>query len=735
MALFRAHRSVDRPSTTASNVRVKGESPFVLGITLYVALLGLVPLLFNSQFYFFADTPDGAYGQWYELGQQLRAGTWPIMNPAAWSAGNYLAEGQWGLWNPLVLGIALFVSFSTSAVVASTVVKIVFLVIGALGVYALVRAHGGSRPWAAVAAGLAPFAGFTLFMDATSWATNLFTWALFAWSVAMLRVWVDRGRAWILAAFVAVYLLVTIGYVQGTIMLVFYFGALLVEALVRRDTPSLLRVLAIGLPAGLIALAVYLPGVLTASVTARASGIANDGFLVVTLTGLFSSSVPSGQVDLTGWWGRYTEVPLLYITWLLPLLAFVPWKRVRRARAPLMALALFGVLATMLAVGPSELGPLRFPARTMPWIALTAISLLALVLSRSAGRWVFTRARVLTAGALWLLPYWLAFSQVPQGWRRHAVFAALTGVALAVIVLVWKRLGGRRRAVLAGVVIAATTAIVVGAQSFFYADTLISRAPYPDDAAAYTEGMPSGSGEGIVVGSPLGMPAEAFSETAFANMWYLTDHVSVLNLYTPVEFRAMADDLCLTYDGRTCPDAFARLFADDPESGQLLVDLLSIDSVQLLASDGLTIDDLLAIDVPSGWTRTWQGDFSVVITRDVPTPTVGSVTWASDGVDVEVVDEEALSTTFEVRSVPADGGTVALSRLAWPGYSVDGAELGDPLRGYLTTVELDASATDSRITVRYDPPGWPLVLGAMAAAPLLTAAFAVLSIRRRAARR
>jgi len=246
--------------------------------------------------------------------------------------------------------------------------------------------------------------------------------------------------------------------------------------------------------------------------------------------------------------------------------------------------------------------------------------------------------------------------------------------------------------------------------------------------------MPTGSGEGIVVGSPLGMPSEAFEETAFANMWYLTDHVSVLNLYTPVEFRAMADDLCLTYDGRTCPEAFSRLFEQDRASGERLVDLLSIDSVQLLASDGYTVDDLKALDVPSGWTRTWEGDYSVVLTRDAETPPVGSVSWASEGVEVKVVEDDPLSTTFKVQSVPADGGSVALSRLAWPGYSVDGAELGDPLRGYLTTVELDPETAGTEVTLRYTPPGWAVVLSAMAAAPILTAGVAVLAIVRRRTR-
>lgn len=698
-------------------------------VAVFTVTVSLLPLAFNRQFYFFADTPDGAYGQWYELGQQLAAGNWPLMNPAAWMAGNYVAEGQWGLWNPLILATGLFVSASANAVVASTVIKVFFLAVGATGVYALTRVYGARREWAIVAGIAAPFAGFTFFMDAPSWVTNMITWAFFAWAAAALRLWITRGAAWILAVYVAVYLLITVGYVQGTLMLVFFFIALLLEAAFRRDGTAAVRTLVAGVPAALIALAVYLPGVLTASVTARSSEIANDGFLVVTLTGLFTSSVPSGQVDLTGWWGRYTDVPLLYIFWLLPLLAVVPWSRVRQGWAKWSTLVLFGGMAAALAVGPSTLGPLRFPARTMPWVALVVICLTCLLLSRAEGKWVLSRVRVLTVGVLWAAPFWLAFSQVPPGWRRHLVFAAVTGAALLGIVLLRRaRHGARKRTV---AVIAATGIVVVGIQSAMFADSLVSRAPYEDEASAYTEGMPTGYGEGMVVGSPLGMPESVFDEVEFANMWYLTDRVNVLNLYTPVEYQAMAQDLCLAYDGRTCPDAVDKIFDTDPETGAVVADLMSLDSVQILEDDVRDIDDLIALTPPAGWTRSFVGQHSVVWTRDVPTGEVGSVSWTSPGTEVEVIEDTPLQTTFRVTAVPADGGRVALSRLAWPGYQVDGADLGAPLRGYLTSVDVPADATGSLITVAFAPPAWPLIVGGMLGSALFTAAAAVFAVRRR----
>lgn len=707
----------------------------LLAVAAFTAVVSLFPVLFNRQFYFFADTPDGAYGQWYELGQQVAGGTWPLMNPAAWMAGNYVAEGQWGLWNPIILGVGLFVAAASNAVVASTVIKVFFLVIGSMGVYCLTRAHGARRSWSLVAGVAAPFAGFTFFMDATSWVTNMITWAFFAWAVAALRVWITRGGTWILPAYLAVYMLITVGYVQGTVMLVFYFVALLIMAAVRRDATAAIRTVVAGVPAALIALTVYLPGVLTASVTARSAAIGNDGFLVVTLTGLGTSTVPSGQTDLTGWWGRYTDVPLLYIFWLLPLLAVVPWHRVRDAWVEWGALLVFGAMATALAVGPSALGPLRFPARTMPWVALVVICIACLLLSRSEGKWVLSPGRLVAVAALWAAPFWLAFSQVPLGWRRHLVFAAVTGAALIAIILLRRARPAARRRTAA--IVAATGAVVVALQSVMFADALVSRAPYEDEASAYTEGMPTGYGEGMVVGSPLGMSDTVFDEVEFANMWYLTDRVNVLNLYTPVEFQAMAQDLCLSYDGRTCPEAVDKLFDTDAETGAPVADLMSLDSVQILEDEQRSVADLASIAPPAGWSQTFVGRHSVVWTRDEATSEVGSVTWSSEGTSVEVIEDSPLETTFRVTAVPSEGGSVALSRLAWPGYTVDGGELGDPLRGYLTRIEISPDEAGSIVSISYAPPAWPLIVSSIVASAVFVAAVTVFGVvgRRRSTRR
>ena len=73
-----------------------------LAATVGATLLGsLIPLITNNRFYHYDDTQAGAFGIWFEIGTKLSAGEWPLFSDSAWGAGNYAAEGQWGIWNPV----------------------------------------------------------------------------------------------------------------------------------------------------------------------------------------------------------------------------------------------------------------------------------------------------------------------------------------------------------------------------------------------------------------------------------------------------------------------------------------------------------------------------------------------------------------------------------------------------------------------------------------------------------
>ena len=77
---------------------------------------------------------------------------------------------------------------------------------------------------------------------------------------------------------------------------------------------------------------------------------------------------------------------------------------------------------------------------------------------------------------------------------------------------------------------------------------------------------------------------------------------------------------------------------------------------------------------------------------------------------------------------------MVLSRIAWPGYQVDGATFDDPLGGHLVRVGLGPDDVGSTVTVRFRPPGWRLEVAALAGAILLGLVWVVSAAAGRRAR-
>lgn len=338
-----------------------------------VLLAACLPLVGTSDFYFWDDTEIGGFPLYFHLGELLRAGTWPVLDPGMWMGGNFIAEGQWGLWNPMILAIGVAASAANSAVVFSTVLKLAFLMVAALGAFLLARSYN-VRPQLAFAAGVAvPLNGFTLYMDAPDWASGLMTWSMlpYAW-LALRRS--NAKNASPVAFLVVAYLIVTVGYVQGTIGLCLVLLAVGIDRLCARDWRAAQRVMLGAVFVVLLGITVYLPAMLSADVTLRSNDeVLNTGLLTADLGGLVSSGIPTAVFAVSGWWGEWTTTPMLYTTWFLPVLAFVSWTRVRPQLAEVRDVAIVLLGAAMFVVGPSDAGALRYPMRFMPYVALAGI--------------------------------------------------------------------------------------------------------------------------------------------------------------------------------------------------------------------------------------------------------------------------------------------------------------------------------------------------------------------------
>jgi hypothetical protein len=152
----------------------------------------------------------------------------------------------------------------------------------------------------------------------------------------------------------------------------------------------------------------------------------------------------------------------------------------------------------------------------------------------------------------------------------------------------------------------------------------------------------------------------------------------------------------------------------EPTTGLPWVDLHAISTLVLVdLPPGRTAQP------PDGWHVAEDRDHVVTWVRDRPLPTAGGVVWASPGTRVHEVSRTETSATFVVDQVGGQDAGVVLSRIAWPGYRVEGASLDRPLGGHLVRVGLGTDDVGTTVTVRFRPPGWRLELAALGASVLL----------------
>ncbi|MDQ0690381.1 hypothetical protein [Arthrobacter sp. W4I7] len=706
-----------------------------------VLVLSLIPLVFYRRYYFQDDTENGAYGVWYHLGESLFQGRVPVLNPSVWSSGNYIAEGQWGTWNPLVMLFGLLAYMSPSTVILATGMKIGMLLAAGMGTFQLAKSYSVAPQWAFIAGIAVPLNGFTMYFDAPSWVTGALVWAIFPffWSELRKLMGGKRNPFW---AFITGYLIVTVGYVAGTLAISFILLAVGIETLIRRAWVPAIRIAMAGVSIALVAVVVFLPGVLTAAVTFRgSSAIWNDDFMSMDFNSLLMAPIATAYPMLLSWWwaGTSATSPAAYIAWFLPAIAFVSWSRFKNLAPELRDLFFFLAAAVAFVLLPTVIGPLRYPARFMPYVAMGAVILVIVSVAR-ARRPFIGRPALYFGVSLVALGAYVAWAQVPA--RFPVIFVTALGVVAALAALWWLlnqseaksyrwgRFGWSAMSVLAigALLVTAGTTLLQHATT---TRSSLSIANQPADVSTYKGVLQGVQNDVLVVGDPLDYPQEkkTWEQTLLANAWYLSD-ARVMNRYQLVGFAKFNELLCLRYLGGTCPELATTLFERRAETGLLLVDELHIDNVQILKKSLSGPRGIPA--VPEGWHVAADTDGTVLWSRDIPLGPAGGVTWSQQGTQVTEVSRDDTKVVLKVDEVPESGGSVALSRLPWPGYSVEGAKLMEqPLGGYLLGLQIPSDAQGKLITVSFEPPGWRLGIPVWAVAVAGMIVWSLLSLRRR----
>jgi hypothetical protein len=680
-----------------------------------VVIGAAIPLLFNRGYYFVDDSQADMYGKLWQIGHRILAGDWSLVNPWAWQAGNYLAEGYWGVLSPVLWLFGLVTHALPNGLVAMTALKMVLFVVAATGTFLLARDAGASDRWSATAAAAAPLAGFTLYMDAASWMNGFTAWALTPLTWFLVRSFVRRGTL-LIPTFVLVYSVVSINYVHATLILGLIILATLVEAVLAKSAVRIRAAFYVGVLWGLVTVVIHLPGLLTSPVSTRQSTIENTGLLVADLTGIATSPVGTGSPQLEVFGYEFAPAPLMYIAWFLPLLALIDVPRARRLLPGIASIVLLTVFTTFAVMGPSDLGPLRFPVRVMPYLAVSALVLVAVLLSKARVT-VPSRGRLLLMLAFYAVPALLALLQAPRyiEWIAAVSVVSVLGLLFAYSALMGVGPGRRFGAASRTLGILAVSLIIIAIQHMPAPATPMNSYSVPTAVRDYQKQLAGASGDVLVVGTPLPFKEdpEIWEHTLIGNLWYPNGH-RVQNLYTAVGNPGYVEKTCMAYNGPTCPELLQDLFTPQEQTGVPLVDLLSVSTVQVIREPGT------AVDVPAGWSELERSKYTTTLVRDEPVPPAGSVVWQEDGTRVEQVSVDAMGTSFRVLSVPEDGGRVALSRIPWPGYTVDGGSLSSTtVEGFLLGVDVPKAAEGDVVRVSFVMPGLSLVVASGALAVLL----------------
>ncbi len=689
-------------------------------VTVLGVLLGYAAVLLANARHFYTDDTESQYtGLWVGLGRALLAGEFPVLWPEQWMSGNNTMDDA-GLFNPPQLLIDLLAPSFDNMALYATLVKLIFSIIAALGVYRICLVYGARPAWAAVAGVAFPLSGFFLFFDEASWMTALTgtAWLVHAWASAVRYT---RGEGGPIPVFVFLYLTISTQYIFPAIEAALMLGAVAVGELVsRRDRWAVARLTAVSGCAGLAGLLVFLPSMLSAPVTWRGSAqIENDQFLTVPWSESLNASLPSTLPAFPSWWGYVQPMPVTYIAWfLIPALAFVDWRAAREHWREFVSVGLFAIVMLLWAAGPGTIGPLRWPARVLPMIAIALLVLVCVLLGRfgTVTRW---RARGVAAGVLILALWVRSFSADPHNVVRHVVSVIVVAAAGTAVVWLARTWGSA----------AACAAVLAVMFPIAYWQVRAAQ-PTPmsynmptnrSDAARVFPDFPGTTIQ--LADRALVRPEDKSLDGAYGSLVFgnyaKSLELDYVNGYTPTGHFYFGELLCMRWDSSVCPDAYRRLFAPEPTTGRPLVDLMKLDRVVVQRA---LLPDVRAQDAPPGWR--WvdlPGDRYIWVLERVDglvSSENGRVSATRDAAATSVSETD---TTSRVRVSAARGGQVVFARLGWPGYraTLDGRPVPiTTVAKSFVAVNIPAGTESAELVLTWRPPGWKIGLTTGAAGVL-----------------
>lgn len=664
------------------------------GVGGIAVVLFTIPYLIYPFFYYIGDAPESFVPFWYHIGEQIRAGQFPLMDPAGWYGGNYVSEGEYSLWQPVQVANYVIVSLFDDLAAASAFVMIEFLALLAMATYLLCRVHGASRVPSVVIGLAVPACGFSLFYAASGWPAETFALVWVAWFWWAIRRFIDKQTSPIVPVIFGV-LGATTGNPYALLFMLLLMIAIGIELLVRKQYKTLVHTAIIAACSAATGALLFLPFLAVMPVTVRQdlAMIANDRFMVPGVSDLLASSSPTYLPAIVNWGGAVREtVPSTYFLWFaIPLL---PWLRFDKIKHLLSVFVFAGLVGTLL-LGPSNLWFFRWPIRYVEYFYLIAGVLLAVAMSSGLARDKI-RTRLIWSGALIAGGAYMAAAATPKYAVKHLAATVLVAGFFAAALWVQQKRGFKAF----GAVLLAGTAAVVTFQAWRLPVADRSVAVEPPRSVSVMKAASPGEGTILQLSAqgPVSRQDYATGKLSFGNESALRGRESV-NRYSAISFQVFGQALCMDYKGAVCPEAYQALWKKVDGTDVQFVDAMRVRTLILQKSL------LPNVTPPAGWRVVENNDRRQVWTKDKASELPGRVSGVTSGVTVQSSDSTFDAETVKY-SAAGNNGKLLFARLNWPGYTatVDGKDVEvKTTKEGLISVDLPSGSHELKLS--YTPPG------------------------------
>ena len=368
-------------------------------------LTALLPLFFNSFFYFRDDFQSYYMPFFEEAGRILSTGEFPLLTSRSWFGGSILAEYQWAIFNPISLMLYLiFYKAQLPLEQAGAIFTIFHLVILSLGCFFLCRRLNISLGGSYFVSLSILHSGFLIYWTASSWVGILMSYSWLPWAIG--GFYSINNKKYTLIGILASYLLIVSGTPHVCLMwLLFTLGVIYYFYLEKEYKHSMYVIIYFVIACFLSAPAIF-P---VAEYLLHADRGFRDPYMwKASLEHLLSLGMPTFRGIYKIWDGSYnhSSAPFSYVSWVAPIIILGYLMNPQKKTTNLIkSMGVIVILFGIACMFPSPI-LMQNPFRFLLGFHLSILLLAILILSRE-NKWkrLFTwRVIHLYSGCLFLLP-------------------------------------------------------------------------------------------------------------------------------------------------------------------------------------------------------------------------------------------------------------------------------------------------------------------------------------------